>query len=570
MKIINLGITNFRSFDSEGIVIENLSKLNIFIGKNNSGKSNILRFLYLLSRAIKEAGETRNISSFLRKEFNKHENYFRGIRKSPEIVATVRAEDILVKLSECINPDDLLTIKIDLMENKVTATDKVFEDLNDNQLLSIQSHFSSADRESLLKVINENIVKKILYFVFDLCGKMIFIPDFRQIIEREGDQESITINGQNIISEIFKMQNPKSGEEVKKEIFFKIQEFVRDLLDEPNINIEVPYNKENILVEMNGNRLPLESFGTGIHELVIMCSALALYEKHVVCIEEPEIHLHPYLQRKLINFLLYKTDNIYFITTHSNVFLDFNENISIYHVTHNKQKTMVLRVNTNEECCAILDDLGYKASDLLQANGIIWVEGPSDRIFLKRWIELLNNEFIEGIHYTIMFYGGRLLRHVSMKHQFLTDEFISLLRINKNAMIIIDRDGISTTSQLNQTKKRINAETKKGNCWVTKGREIENYLKIDTLIRWLKEKFPDMSESEIKMEEKENDKLEDVISNANNKIKIKYNEKKVEYSKEIIKHIDDKDLDILDLKYRLNFLIKNIEEWNYIEPRNNQ
>ena len=566
MKIINLGIANFRSFDSEGILIENLNKLNIFIGKNNSGKSNILRFLYLLSRAIKEAGKTRNISSFLRTEFDKHENYFRGIRKNPEIVTMVRAEDILVKLSKCINPDDLLTIKIDLMENKVTATDKVFEDLNENQLLSIQSHFSSADRESLLKVINENIVKKILHFVFDLCGKMIFIPDFRQIIEREGDQESIIINGQNIISEIFKMQNPKSGEEIKREIFFKIQEFVRDLLDESNINIEVPYDKEKILIEMNGNRLPLESFGTGIHELVIMCSALALYEKHVVCIEEPEIHLHPYLQRKLINFLLYKTDNIYFITTHSNVFLDFNENISIYHVTYNKLKTMVSRVNTNEQCCAILDDLGYKASDLLQANGIIWVEGPSDRILLKRWIELLNSDFIEGIHYTIMFYGGRLLRHISMKHQFLTDEFISLLRINKNAMIIIDRDGISTTSQLNQTKKRINAETKKGNCWITEGREIENYLTKNTLIRWLNEKHPNIPKSKIKVQENENKKLQETITIDSKRIK--YNEKKVEYSKEIIKHIDVKNLDVLDLKSRLNFLIKNIEEWNYIEPRN--
>lgn len=196
MKIINLGIANFRSFDSEGILIENLSKLNIFIGKNNCGKSNILRFLYLLSKAIKGVDKARNISisKSLRTEFDKHENYFRGIRKNPEIVTTVRAESILVKLSECINPYDLLTIKIDLMENKVTATDKVFEDLNDNQLLSIQSHYSRASRDLLLKVINENMVKKILYFVFNLCGKMIFIPDFRQIIEREGDQESITIN----------------------------------------------------------------------------------------------------------------------------------------------------------------------------------------------------------------------------------------------------------------------------------------------------------------------------------------------------------------------------------------
>jgi len=568
MKIINFGIANFRSFDSEGVLIENLSKLNIFIGKNNSGKSNILRFLCLCSRAIKKAGETSNIVSLLRTELDKHENFFRGIKKNPEIIISIKVKDILEKLQEYTHPDNLLTMKIDLFEKKIIEECKIFKDLNDNQLLSLQGLYSSASREILLKHLNEDLAERILRLFFNLLNKIIFIPDFRQIIEREEHQESNTINGQNIISEIFKMQNPKYGEEKNKKRFLKIQEFVRDLLDEPDINIEVPYDKENILVEMNGNRLPLESFGTGIHELVIICSALALYEKHFVCIEEPEIHLHPYLQRKLINFLLYKTDNIYFITTHSNVFLDFNKNISIYHVTYNKLKTMVSRANTNEQCCAILDDLGYRASDLLQANGIIWVEGPSDRIFLKRWIELSRKDFIEGIHYTIMFYGGRLLRHISMKHQFLTDEFISLLRINKNAMIIIDRDGISSNIQLNQTKKRINAETKKGNCWVTKGREIENYLRIDTLILWLKEKFPDMSESEIKMEENEDDKLEDIISSANKKIKIKYNEKKVEYSKEIIKHIDDKDLDILDLKYRLNFLIKNIEEWNYIEPRN--
>ncbi|MBA7521464.1 hypothetical protein ES705_13571 [subsurface metagenome] len=114
----------------------------------------------------------------------------------------------------------------------------------------------------------------------------------------------------------------------------------------------------------------------------------------------------------------------------------------------------------------------------------------------------------------------------------------------------------------------LNAETKKGNCWITKGREIENYLSRDTIIRWLNEKHPNIPKSKIKVQENENKKLQETITIDSKRIK--YNEKKVEYSKEIIKHIDDKDLDILDLKYRLNFLIKNIEEWNYIEPRNNQ
>ncbi|GAI99803.1 unnamed protein product, partial [marine sediment metagenome] len=264
------------------------------------------------------------------------------------------------------------------------------------------------------------------------------------------------------------------------------------------------------------------SFGTGIHELIIICKVLALSEKSIVLIEEPEIHLHPHLQRKFINLLINKNDNIYFITTHSNVFLDFNQNISIYHVTHNRSETSVSHVNSDKKCYSILEDLGYKASDLLQTNGIIWVEGPSDRIYLKRWIKLLRKDFIEGIHYTIMFYGGRLLNHVSMEcQQFLTDEFISLLRINKNAMIIIDSDKIYPEDQINETKKRIENETEEGNCWITEGREIENYLTENTMNKWLKGKYSDIPESEIKFKGNKKKKLGEIIANSNKEIKIK-------------------------------------------------
>jgi len=576
MKIINLGIANFRSFDSEGIVIENLKKINIFIGKNNSGKSNILRFLNLCFEAYRKKTElTESMFNLFRAEFDKYENYFLGKNNNLEIAISIRPEDFYKKLTKYVNPDDLLTMKIDLFDGKVIEKCEIFEKLNAQELLSFsrENQIAFSNKDQSVEELNKLLAKKVMYYFSDLSSKIILIPNFRKISEQKEDQESNIVDGKNIISKLFVMQNPAYRNEENKLKFLKIQEFVRNLLDDPNITIEIPHDKKNMLVEMNGYRRPLESFGTGIHELVIMCSALALYEKRIVCIEEPEIHLHPYLQRKFINFLLYKTDNNYFITTHSNVFLDFNEDTSIYHVTYNELKTTVSFANTSEKCCAILDDLGYKASDLLQANGIIWVEGPSDRIFLNRWIKLLNNrlnvDFVEGIHYSIMFYGGKLLTHISMKpFQFFNDEFIYLLKLNRKAMIIIDRDGISPDSKLNQTKARINAETKRGNCWITKGREIENYLSKNTLIQWLNEKHPNIPKSKIKVQEDENKKLQEIILSSSSKIKIKYNEKKVEYSKEIIKHIDDKDLDIWDLKHRLNFLIKNIEEWNYIEPRN--
>ncbi|MBI5678520.1 MAG: AAA family ATPase [Planctomycetes bacterium] len=54
MIITSLGIINYKSFDDQGIIIDNLGKTNLFIGKNNSGKSNILTFLKLLSQNIKD------------------------------------------------------------------------------------------------------------------------------------------------------------------------------------------------------------------------------------------------------------------------------------------------------------------------------------------------------------------------------------------------------------------------------------------------------------------------------------------------------------------------------------
>ncbi len=99
MRIINLGIANFRSFDSEGIFIENLSKINIFVGKNNSGKSNILRFLDLCSRARKKRSEvSTSMYNLLRTEFNKHENYFIGNKKNIEIIISISPEYFLKNL----------------------------------------------------------------------------------------------------------------------------------------------------------------------------------------------------------------------------------------------------------------------------------------------------------------------------------------------------------------------------------------------------------------------------------------------------------------------------------------
>jgi hypothetical protein len=76
-----------------------------------------------------------------------------------------------------------------------------------------------------------------------------------------------------------------------------------------------------------------------------------------------------------------------------------------------------------------------------------------------------------------MFYGGRLLSHLSYDDP-LVDDFIRLSCLNRNACIVVDSDRKTAHSPINETKRRVVKDFQSYGClaWVTKGRTIENYI----------------------------------------------------------------------------------------------
>lgn len=176
-----------------------------------------------------------------------------------------------------------------------------------------------------------------------------------------------------------------------------------------------------------------------------------------------------------------ETNNQYFITTHSAHLLDATE-AQIFHVSMVNGVSNVSSVSSSKERFKICASLGYKGSDILQANCIIWVEGPSDRIYLNYWIASVAPELVEGVHYSIMFYGGRLASHLTGSDpDELADhekELISLRKLNRNSVIMIDSDKPSAYNRINATKRRLQQEFDQGPgfAWITSGREVENYL----------------------------------------------------------------------------------------------
>jgi putative ATP-dependent endonuclease of the OLD family len=359
------------------------------------------------------------------------------------------------------------------------------------------------------------------------------------------------------------------------------------LLNELNKITNPDINFTRILVQQNeqgvweiyfengeDGRIPLSKMGSGIKTVLLVL--ILLFVKPVIdnrnkgdyvfALEELENNLHPSLQRRLYYYLFEfarKNNCIFFFTTHSNIVIDlYNslEETQIFHIGRTENKTIVKSIIKQVEFKKILDDLDVKASDILQSNGIIWVEGPSDRTYLNKWINLFDDKLIEGYHYSIMFYGGRLLSNLSFDYDLINNELIPLLKLNTNSFVFMDRDGKSISTKLNDTKARIQKELGEESIWITKGREIENYLTDNTVSKWLAINFliNDRFNGDV------NTKLEDNISKLDANEKIKYNLNKNKYASEIVNYIEGEDINVLDLESNLNKLVKIIKKWNRV------
>ncbi|MDO6804021.1 AAA family ATPase [Wenyingzhuangia sp. 1_MG-2023] len=228
-------------------------------------------------------------------------------------------------------------------------------------------------------------------------------------------------------------------------------------------------NWELFFIDDNKNRISLSKMGSGIKTILIVLLNLIVRpiiekrdkNKYVFAFEELENNLYPSLQRRLYEYIKNYSEEFktyFFLTTHSNIVIDTfgtYENSQITHILSENERSITNTTLSYLDTKNIIEDLGIKASDLLQTNGIIWVEGPSDRNFILKWLNLINPSLKEGTHFSIMFYGGRLLSNLTFDYDWFLKEIIPILKINRNAFIMMDRDGKNINTKLNNTKKRI-------------------------------------------------------------------------------------------------------------------
>ncbi len=257
-----------------------------------------------------------------------------------------------------------------------------------------------------------------------------------------------------------------------------------------------------VLDEQGKGRISLSESGSGLKTVLLVLLDLLVLPRlqkkdpgtFVYAFEELENNLHPGLQRRLLTYVRDKVREMNatcFVTTHSPVVIDLlggAGDSQILHVTHDGRTATVQPVGGRRDGHGVLDDLDVRASDLLQANGVVWVEGITDAILIRRWIQLYCESQVpplpvpsEGLEYTFMEYGGRCLNHLDFGDASLSEIrnadvewLIDAMSISRNAFIVMDSDKANDGASISRTKRRA-MRTAPGS-WITKGREIENYV----------------------------------------------------------------------------------------------
>lgn len=539
MNFIKYGVFGYKCFVKE-TEFDAPQLVNLIIGKNNSGKSSFLD-------VIKDIYCSRELGDGVKKWF-----YCRIEEKDLGFVTCVydpvNKQRVYVSSIPPMDKKELVgkTVRINVNKNVcyIDNSDAYHTDTRGNRF---SIHFQHIDS---------------LYDQLKGC-KPVFIKAERDVASEPNSHPVIVHpDGSGLTSVLRKhFSNVQGSRKLIKSILDELNTILKGDEHFDNLRILEDENGNTIYLENKYGEISLNDMGSGIKTLLLVLYYLKKEEElpsnSIFMFEELENNLHPEIQRRLFNTIYsfaIKNKKQVFVTSHSHVAINCfygKDSTCIYHIEKDEDMSSVIEtVDSDLSKSTILEDLGVKASDLFQTNGIIWVEGPSDRIYINKWLKLVNPDLKEGIDYTFLLYGGKLLSHYTVQEE---NNMIDILLTNRNSAIVIDSDIKEEGGSINTTKKRISEGFEKMNkfCWITKGREIENYISEDVI----NEKYKKDDEAKYKRIGIYQD-FKDYIAESDSD----FERHKVQTAESLV--FNNESLDILDLKEKVKELALAIKNWN--------
>lgn len=392
MKLVNFSVSNYRSITAAHRIA--FSNVTVLIGKNNEGKSNLLRALEVSMRLLQLHANSGVIS---RKIYARDEAPYIWKRDFPILLQNRRTStQTILKLEFLLDDVELQEFKQEIGSNlngSLPLEIKIGKD-PEPQIRLVKSGKGTKTLTSKSAVIAKFIAKRIHFnyipavrtdsATIELIGSMLS----QELRALESDQSYI-----DAMDTITKLQQPILNE-LAERVQGPLQEFLPSI---KSVKIEISeasrrysLRRDISVIVDDGTPTSIEYKGDGVKSLAalgLLKSQNARGGASVLAIEEPESHLHPAAIHQVNDIIqsIAKTSQV-IISTHNPLFVD-RANVRSNVIVTDGSATPAKSI------AAIRDILGIKASDnLTNANFALVVEGDEDAVALKTLLPILSEK----------------------------------------------------------------------------------------------------------------------------------------------------------------------------------
>ncbi|ULT23544.1 AAA family ATPase [Sphingobacterium sp. E70] len=304
--IKDIHISNFKSI--RNCIIKDCKRINLFIGRPNVGKSNILEALSSFTIPYLRDNYSKSITQLIRLE-NETELFYNGNFSDP-----ARVETNIGYVQFSYDRVDGLQVKID------TGSDLGFYKID--QKLNLKSKRYDSYTTNIRKYIYKNIAGSTR-------------PPHRYLIPPFG------INIFNMIEQ---------DDKLKKEIMDLFAEYrLKLVFDRASQSLKIMQDADSEEIFL----VPYNSIADTLQRIIFFKTAVASNEDAVLLFEEPEAHSFPPYISHITQEIIHKTSNQYFIATHSPFILtdfleDSRDELSVFMVHYDKHETKVRQLSEKE------------------------------------------------------------------------------------------------------------------------------------------------------------------------------------------------------------------------------
>lgn len=406
MYLRKLSIEGYKNF-SQPFNIDFPQRLSVLVGENGTGKTAVVDAIRLI--LIQDDFDRAPISDT---------DFYRPFTKDKERAKSLRIKGIFQGLSE---DEKVAFLPWTDLEGKATLT-LLVENKQNTKGYYKRELWGGASRSSMFE-----------RELFDRID-CVYLPPLRdaEVKLREGRSSRLSRLLKNLEREALKKAEEKkedhslvkSAKDLNKELANqkciqeaseKIRKRLRDAIgnvfgqdsqiqfSETSFNRIVESLRLFFFPELDSNPSEdmwrsLEENSLGYNNLLYLATVLAELSEaeksihyKIILIEEPEAHLHPQLQIRLLTYLQTIQDFQIIITTHSTVLAASAPLNSLIHLSrHRKEKGIYEYKVVSLQSCKLLDEsekfisrwLDVTKSNLLFAKGVILVEGIAEAMLL--------------------------------------------------------------------------------------------------------------------------------------------------------------------------------------------